>query len=120
MKKSILIVDSDEILVKMLELIFKSLGYITYSANNDKAAISIIQNEPVNLIIVELQIPEMGGLTVLTWLQGEAEITVPTLVFTGVVKRSVKEQVMKAGATDMLYKPATLDKLVSKVKEMLS
>ena len=121
--KRVLIVDDSPDLRALLSLGLDLAGYRTTTAENGAAAVLLVQQEPFDLILLDLQMPVMDGLHFLKWLRGEARNPVPVLVFTSSDVdgdgREIANQVREAGATDLLPKPAALPVVLEKVSRLV-
>jgi CheY-like chemotaxis protein len=116
--RRILLIDDDVFIVRLLSLILTKSEYEIISARNGKDAIAILSEQPVDIIIVDLMMPEMDGLAFLHWLRQEANLTTPTLVLTGMVTPDTEKQVMAAGATGLIYKPIKVSDLLPKIIQL--
>lgn len=116
--KRILIVDDDQFFIKLLGMALRKNNYEVLLAMQGKEAITILQQQTVDMIIVDLMMPELDGLGFLHWLRQEAKLNTPTLVLTGMVKSSTEAEVRNAGATDLIYKPIKVPDLLAKVKQL--
>ena len=71
------------------------------------------------LVLLDLKMPRLSGLEVLTWLQGRPELTqVPVVVLTGSVRTEDRNEAEKRGAVGYQVKPVVFDDLVEMVREM--
>lgn len=117
--KKILIIDDDNFLIKLMEMSLKSEGYEVVTANHGKKAIEILSDNPqVDMIVVDLMMPELDGLSFLHWLRKEAKLTIPTLVQTGMANEKIKQQAKDAGSTALINKPVKVPVLLEKIKEL--
>jgi two-component system response regulator AtoC len=80
--KQVLIVDDEESLLKSIALRMKIMGFAAHTAPNGKAAIEIAKKQPIDLAIVDLQMPDMDGLVVITKLK-EIDPYLKTILLTG-------------------------------------
>lgn len=117
--KRILLIDDDAFIIRMLSLVLEVSGYQILSAKNGKEAMNILAGQAVDMIILDLMMPEMDGIAFLHWLRKEANITLPTLVLTGMTTADTESQVLAAGATDLIHKPIKKDDLLAKIKPLL-
>jgi len=116
--KRILLIDDDEFIVRLLTLLLTKAGYEIISATNGKDAIRILSEQSVDLIFVDLMMPEMDGLAFLNWLRLEANTTIPIVVLTSMVAADTEQQVIAAGGTTVLYKPIKLLDLLEKIQQI--
>ena len=67
--KHILVVDDEEKLLQTIAQRLKVLGFVPFTASNGMTAIEIAQNNPIDIAIVDLQMPDMDGLVTITKLK---------------------------------------------------
>jgi len=67
--KQILVVDDEEKLLKSVAQRLEVLGFVPLTATNGMAALDIAVNNPIDMAIVDLQMPEMNGLVTITKLK---------------------------------------------------
>lgn len=116
--KRLLLVDDDVYIVELLSLIMTRSDYQIISASNGKDAIAILSGQPIDMVIVDLMMPEMDGLAFLHWLRQETKSTMPALVLTGRATPDTEKQVLSAGATALLYKPIKVADLLTKIHQL--
>ena len=117
--KHILLVDDDADLVETTKLRFESEGdYVVSVAYNGEEALRVVQRGVPDVIILDVMMPKMDGLTTLKAMNQMLEKKVPVIVVTGkaVMIKSVFEL---EGARDFLIKPVDGKRLVERVKEIL-
>jgi DNA-binding NtrC family response regulator len=95
---------------RLLELSLGEDGYATHSAANAEAALELVQREPVDLVLTDLKLPGMNGLEFLQAVR-RIHAALPVIVMTayGTVESAV--EAMKAGASDYVLKPFSLDEI---------
>jgi DNA-binding NtrC family response regulator len=101
---AVLIVDDDPAARRLLEVRLRALGYDTAAAGDGQEALGRIQADPPALVLLDLQMPRMGGLELLQALR-QAGIEVPVIVITAHGSVEAAVEAMKAGAYDFLPKP---------------
>lgn len=116
--RRILLIENDVFFVGLLSLVLTKSGYGIISANNGKDAIKVLSEQPVDLIVLDLMMPEMDGLAFLHWLREEANATTPAIVLTGMVAADTEQHVMEAGGDALLYKPIQFPELLSKINQI--
>ncbi len=118
MAKTILIVEDEQVLRESLAELFVAEGYDVVQASNGKIAREMILQRPVDLVISDVRMPEMDGLTLLGHLRQIAPQT-PVLMLTayGTVESAVSA--MRAGAYDYLLKPIQFDDALLKIQRAL-
>jgi len=114
----ILIVDDDHALMQQLEQILTSRRYIIETASDGEEALDKLFENPSDLIILDIMMPKIDGLTVLGHAR-EAGIETPVLMLTA--KGDVKDRVkgLDLGADDYLAKPFSPDELMARIRALL-
>ena len=108
--KAILIVDDDDLIRDQLMKELKRNFFNTYIANNGVSALDIIEQEEIDIMLLDIKLPDMNGLDVLKEtkkLKPDCEI----VVITGFGTREIAVQSLRRGAIDYIEKPINLDEL---------
>jgi len=115
---TVLIVDDDEKLLKMLQrtLFYEELNVLT--AVNGKAALGVIDEHKPDLLIVDWMMPVMDGLTLVQQLRSEKNTT-PILMLTARDAIENRVEGLECGADDYLVKPFAPAELVARVHALL-
>ena len=103
-------VDDDIDILELLQRHLQSMDYHTYKAVSVKEALYILKDAHIDLLITDIQMPEVDGLELLKFAE-EHYPEMPKLVITGYPSVSGALEVIKAGATDYLTKPFTKEEL---------
>ncbi|MFT7692265.1 MAG: DNA-binding NtrC family response regulator [Candidatus Latescibacterota bacterium] len=107
----ILIVDDDEKMQALLQKVLVREGYETTLANNGEEALNSINEHNFDIVISDIRMPNMDGLTLLREIQEkESEITVIMMTAFGSVDSAV--EAMKQGAYDYISKPFKMDEVL--------
>ena len=109
-KENILIVDDDIDILELLQRHLKSMNFHTYKAVSVKEALFILKDTIIDLLITDIQMPEIDGLQLLKF-SNEHYPEMPKLVVTGYPSVDDALEVIKSGAIDYLTKPFTKDEL---------
>ncbi len=116
--KTILVVEDERVLRESLAGLLEPEGYRIVQAENGAKAREHVLAQPVDLVITDVRMPEMDGLTLLGHLRQIAPET-PVIVMTafGTVDNAV--QAMRSGAWDYLLKPVQFEDLLAKIERAL-
>ncbi|TDS17113.1 DNA-binding NtrC family response regulator [Maribacter caenipelagi] len=117
-KENILIVDDDIDILELLQRHLQSMDYHTYKAVSVKEALFILKDTFIDLLITDIQMPEINGLQLLKFAN-EHYPEIPKLVVTGYPSVEGTLEVIKSGATDYLTKPFTKLELKEAVEKAL-
>jgi two-component system response regulator AtoC len=114
----VLVADDEPNARRMLEILLAKLGCEVLSAGDGKAALALVGEHEVDLVVTDLNMPELDGLGLLTALRAQGN-PVPVVVVTayGTVESAVAA--MKQGAFDYLIRPLDLDQVELVVRRAL-
>jgi two-component system response regulator QseB len=113
----LLVVEDDQSLVALLEEQLGQLGYDVKSVATGGEALFVAEEEPFDLIVLDLNLPDMDGIEVAEWLQGRSEASILILTARGDVESRVEG--LYAGASDYVTKPFSIHELVARVHARL-
>ena len=117
--KTVLLIDDDPDLRQLMGITLELDGYHVIEAENGKEALTQIQQERPDLIMLDMMMPVMDGLSFVTELRRDPLQNIPVLALTAMDNAGSRQQVLDAGANDILFKPANTATLLTKVAEML-
>ena len=115
-KENILIVDDDINILELLQRHLRSMDYHTFKAVSVKEALFILKDTFIDLLITDIQMPEVDGLQLLKFTN-EHYLEMPKLVVTGYPSVDGALETLKSGAVDYLVKPFTRDELRQAVEK---
>jgi DNA-binding NtrC family response regulator len=118
MAKRLLIVDDEPNMLRVLELQLSSAGFAVEKAANAEQALPILDRGGLDMVLTDLKLPGMDGLELLGRIRG-MDSSLPVIIMTayGTVETAV--QAMKAGASDYVLKPFSLDDLMLTIEKVL-
>ncbi len=120
MKETILIVEDEKDIIKMLDYNLKKEGFKTLSARNGEDAIALVKREHPDIILLDLMLPGMDGLEVCKSLKGERKTApIPIIMLTAKSQESDKIVGLELGADDYVTKPFSPRELVARVRAVL-
>jgi len=107
---TLLIVEDEPKMLRLLELNFTQEGYATQTASDAESGLKILRQERIDLVLTDLKLPGMNGLEFLHMAK-QANASIPVVVMTayGTVETAV--EAMKAGASDYVLKPFSLEEV---------
>jgi DNA-binding NtrC family response regulator len=117
-KKTILVVDDEDDFTHLMEEILRKNNYTAFVARSGADALQILKTSKFDLIILDLIMPELGGLHLLKRVN-EQDPKPPVIVLTGDPRVESVVEAMKLGAYDYLSKPMDWNKLEIAVKNAL-
>ena len=102
--KRVLVVDDDVGITTILKGRLRSYGYEVRCAFDGAGALEMVAEEVPDCVILDLEMPGMGGFEVLAQLK-ESHPTLPVLVLTASSSRTTEQKVLEAGAMAYVLKP---------------
>src|SRR6266498_1260538 len=117
-KPCILIIDDDPGLRKTLSDILRFKGYETIEAGDGTAGLSLLLKNDVNLVLIDLGLPDIPGLDVLDRVKAESPLT-EAIILTGNASLDTAIQAANIGAFSYLVKPYDIDQLMLLVKRAI-
>ena len=116
-QKTILIVDDEQPIVDILVYNLKKEGYNTLEANDGIAAVDIALKSKPDLILLDIMLPKMDGLTVCKKIK--SKLNVPILMLTAKDEEIDKILGLELGADDYITKPFSVRELMARIKANL-
>lgn len=116
MPRTVMIVDDDNDIVELTRLVLERGGYRVCSAGSGREALSRVHGERPDLILLDINMPEMDGWQVLKVLKlDETTRAIPVAMFS--IRGEVRDKVrgLQDGACDYVAKPFTYDELIGRV-----
>ena len=111
--KCILVVDDDQDILLFLGDRLHALGYDILTASNGKEGLETLHSQSVDGVLLDLNMPVMGGMTMLEKLGNPLE-NPPIIVMSAIDNRSELLEAISKGALEYLIKPIAQDELASK------
>lgn len=117
---TILIIDDDPDIIKLLTKIFEVLGVVVCSATNLKEAKEITLKTLPDLIFLDIKLGTENGLDYMTFLQTlSLGKSLPVIVFSGVDEKKMVNEAIKRGAIDFVKKPIVASLMIQKARKYL-
>ncbi|RMH02294.1 MAG: response regulator [Chloroflexi bacterium] len=102
----ILVVDDNEMIREPLMMVLERAGHQVLAAENGREALEIVRTHSIDLILLDIMMPEMDGYTVLQHLKNDPALRhIPVVVLSALDDLSSVVQCIKLGAEDYLFKP---------------
>lgn len=117
MAKTIMVVDDDAGIRRMLKVNLEQEGFRIVTANNGREALFVMREEKPDLIILDLMMPEMGGYEFMRAYSQEADT--PVIMLTAKIEETDKVLGLEFGADDYLTKPFSMRELIARIRALL-
>jgi two-component system response regulator PilR (NtrC family) len=114
----ILVVDDERSMREMLQIVLRREGYEVLLAENGRAAIDLLEREPVDILISDIKMPDLSGVDVLRAAK-KIDQDILGIMITAFASTETAVEAMRLGACDYLSKPFDIDLLKMKVREKI-
>lgn len=114
----ILVVDDDPSICNMLQAGIQMAGYACFVAQSPKRALAIMDEQPIDVVVTDIQMPEMSGIELEAIIKSNYEADV--IVMTGFIDDFNYEDIIAQGASDFIQKPVRLAEFVARLKRVLA
>ena len=111
----ILLVDDETVFTQNMAKLLTSRGYVVTAVNSGDAAIQELEQKDFDVVVLDLKMPGMDGITTLKEIKKLGLFT-ETLILTGHGSIDTALEAIKIGAYDYLTKPCEIDELVGKIE----
>ncbi|MBN2468282.1 MAG: diguanylate cyclase [Deltaproteobacteria bacterium] len=118
MKEKILIVDDDQTVCRMLSDMMNALGHNNKMSNDGLDALQMMETESFTIVISDIQMPGIDGLTLITRIKEKSPET-DIITITGHHSKYPYALVIRTGATDFITKPFGIDELEAKLDRII-
>jgi two-component system response regulator PilR (NtrC family) len=112
----ILVVDDEQSMRELLAIVLRREGYDVVLADNGHAAVELMEREPVDVLISDINMPDMSGVDVLRAAK-KIDQDILGIMITAFASTETAIEAMRLGACDYLSKPFDIDLLKMKVRE---
>ncbi len=120
MQKSVMIVEDNELNMKLFNDLLEANGYRTIKTRNGLEALDLARLHRPNLILMDIQLPEVSGLEVTKWLKEDDELhVIPVIAVTAFAMKGDEERIRQGGCEAYISKPISVAKFVETVKSYI-
>jgi two-component system, cell cycle response regulator DivK len=121
MQKSILIVEDNELNMKLFSDLLEAHGYKTLQTRSGKEALELTRLHRPDLILMDIQLPEVSGLEVTQWIKRDAELRhIPVIAITAFAMKGDEERILAGGCEAYMSKPISILKFLETVRRFLN
>ena len=117
MEENILVVDDDAALLEVMSIMLLSEGYRVLTAEDGAEALKISEEEPLDLVVLDIMLPKMSGFDVLKRLREHTDV--PVVMLTAKSQSVDKVVGLELGADDYITKPFDTKELLARIKAIL-
>lgn len=120
MSKKVLIVEDNELNMKLFHDLLDSQGYQTFQTREGLQAMALARQHMPDLILMDIQLPEISGLEVTKWLKDDEELAhIPIIAVTAFAMKGDEERIRQGGCEAYISKPISVMPFLETVRKHL-
>tara|TARA_R110002051_G_scaffold48299_5_gene95171 strand:+ start:16529 stop:16906 length:378 start_codon:yes stop_codon:yes gene_type:complete len=120
MPKKVLIVEDNELNMKLFNDLLEAHGYETLQTKDGFKAMEMAREHLPDLILMDIQLPEVSGLEVTKWLKDDETLcAIPIVAVTAFAMKGDEERIRQGGCEAYLSKPITVTTFIETVRQFL-
>ncbi len=120
MTKTVLIVEDNELNMKLFHDLLEAYGYDTLQTRNGMEALQLARDHKPDLILMDIQLPEVSGLEVTKWLKDDEELrAIPVIAVTAFAMKGDEERIREGGCEAYISKPIAVASFIETVREFI-
>ena len=120
MTKTVLIVEDNELNMKLFHDLLDAHGYKTLQTKDGMKALEIAREHRPDLILMDIQLPEVSGLEVTKWLKDDEELaSIPVVAVTAFAMKGDEEKIRQGGCEAYIAKPISVAQFLDTVRGFL-
>ena len=121
MAKTVLIVEDNELNMKLFNDLLEAHGYATLKTGSGVEAIELARRHTPDLILMDIQLPEVSGLQVTQWIKDDESLrSIPVVAITAFAMKGDEEKIRQGGCEAYLSKPISVVKFLETVRNYAS
>lgn len=119
--KKVLIVEDNELNMKLFHDLLEAHGIGTVQARDGRHVLDIARAEKPDLILMDIQLPEISGLEVTRWLKDDDDLkSIPVIAVTAFAMKGDEQKIRDGGCEDYISKPISVMKFLETVQKYLN
>ncbi len=120
MAKKVLIVEDNELNMKLFHDLLEAQGYETLQTREGLSALSLAREHRPDLILMDIQLPEISGLEVTKWLKEDEDLAaIPVVAVTAFAMKGDEERIREGGCEAYISKPISVSHFLDTIKRLL-
>jgi len=120
MPKTVLIVEDNELNMKLFHDLLQANGFETIETRNGIEALDLARKHRPDLILMDIQLPEVSGLEVTKWIKEDDDLkTIPVIAVTAFAMKGDEERIREGGCEAYLSKPISVAKFLETVRHFV-
>ena len=118
--KKVLIVEDNDLNMKLFNDLLEAHGYLTLQTKDGVEALRLARTHRPDLILMDIQLPEVSGLEVTKWLKEDDDLrTIPVIAVTAFAMKGDEEKIRDGGCEAYIAKPISVASFMRTVERFL-
>jgi two-component system cell cycle response regulator DivK len=120
MSKTILIIEDNDLNLKLFRDLLNANGYETVETKEGLNALELAKRKMPDLILMDIQLPEISGLDVTRMIKADPDVCdIPVIAVTAFAMKDDEEKILRAGCEAYISKPISIASFLETVKQFL-
>ena len=120
MTKTVLIVEDNELNMKLFHDVLDAHGYATLQTRTGLEALALARTHRPDLILMDIQLPEVSGLEVTKWLKEDDSLRdIPVVAVTAFAMKGDEERIRQGGCEAYISKPISVPMFLGTVRQFI-
>lgn len=120
MAKTILIVEDNDLNMKLFNDLLQAHGYETLQTKDGREAVDIVREHRPDLVLMDIQLPEISGLEVTKMIKSDDELkSIPVIAVTAFAMKGDEEKIREGGCEGYIAKPISVPTFLETVARFL-
>jgi two-component system cell cycle response regulator DivK len=120
MAKKVLIVEDNELNMKLFHDLLDAQGYETLQTREGLQALALAREHHPDLILMDIQLPEISGLEVTKWLKEDADLaSIPVVAVTAFAMKGDEERIREGGCEAYISKPISVSHFLDTIRRLM-
>ncbi len=120
MPKTVMIVEDNELNMKLFNDLLEAKGYQTVQTRNGLKAMDLARQHRPDLILMDIQLPEVSGLEIIKWLKEDDDLhPIPIIAVTAFAMKGDEERIRQGGCEAYISKPISVVNFLETVKSYI-
>lgn len=120
MSKTALIVEDNELNMKLFHDLLEAQGYNTLQTKDGREALQLAREHHPDLILMDIQLPEVSGLEVTKWIKEDDKLRdIPVIAVTAFAMKGDEEKIRQGGCEAYIAKPISVSEFLETVQKFI-
>ena len=120
MTKTVLIVEDNELNMKLFHDLLEAHGYKTLQTKDGMEALELARKHRPNLVLMDIQLPEVSGLEVTKWIKEDEDLkSIPVIAVTAFAMKGDEEKIREGGCEAYIAKPISVSNFIEVIEKVI-